>query len=240
MKSLRKKNQKAKKLAEKKRQRKYISLNQKIWESFLRTEEKEFREAFKFGKEEIEKIGIEKFVKAMGFKNADDVGAWKNYAMHLVICPDCGRDFGIYEFYSICKSCEKNYDMEKVHKMHTQVVKENNGEANPGEFLYAFYSTKSLRNFCLNSRSKDKNKACVLYALVFDEEKQDFHVRLLEDLKSGEKAKFVLESGELYEESGAQVFEITKDASTTEDGFCEFEYEPFTKPLPINAFAKEV
>ena len=240
MKSLRKKNQKAKRLAEKKRQRKYISLSQQIWKSFLKTEEKEFREAFKFGKEEIEKIGVEKFIKAMGFKNADDVSAWRTYAMHLVICPDCGKDFGIYEFYSVCPSCEKNYDMEKVHRMHTQIVKANNEEANPGEFLYAFYSTKSLRSFCLNSRSKDKNRASVLYALVFNEEKQDFHVGLLEDLKQGERAKFVLESGELYEENGANVFEITKDAEVTEDGFCEFEYEPFTKPLPVNTFAKEM
>lgn len=240
MKSIRKRSQKERRLEAKKRRRKYISLNNQIWENFLKTEEKEFREAFKFGKEEIEKIGIEKFIKAMGFKNADDVGAWRNYAMHLVICPDCGKDFGIYEFYSICSSCEKNYDMEKVHKMHTQIVKANNSEANPGEFLYAFYSTKSLRNFCLNNRSKDKRKACVLYALIFNEEKQDFHVGLLEDLKIGEKAKFVLENGELYEENGTQVFEITKDAETTEEGFCEFEYEPFLKPLPVNTFAKEV
>ena len=103
----------------KNKKKKKISKNGKpfkIFEAFLKVEP-QFKEYLGYGEEEIRKIGICKFIKAMGWTNANQVNSWKTDVLHIVTCQICGKDFAIYETeFAICKECSKGYNMNAISK----------------------------------------------------------------------------------------------------------------------------
>jgi len=86
-----------------------------IWNKFLAEEEKDFKEKCHFGKEEITKIGIDKFIKANGWMSPDDVSKWRTDALHIMPCPECGEEFGIFDDndLGLCLKCLPKFDLEK-------------------------------------------------------------------------------------------------------------------------------
>lgn len=231
-----------KKQAEKIKKRQQIMQNRfnrnkesTLWKAFLKQEEPDFREAYKFGKTEIEKIGVEKFFKTMGFEKKEDLSKWRTDVLHVCICPDCKKDFGIYEFYSVCPNCEKKYDMSRVKRAHTLTVSENKEEANPGEFLFAFMFSKQLRNFYLLNSSKDK---LPIYALKYNQDTQSWQVNLIQDLTQGSIVKFVLSDGSTYKEDNIDTFKVTAPVKYDEKTFeLSIEYEATKIMLPINTLS---
>ena len=233
MKSQKKQNAKIRRRRQIIEGRKITSKESALWKIFLKNEEKDFKELYKFGKEEIERIGVNKFFSIMGFDKKEDLSKWRTDALHICICPDCKNNFGIYEFYSVCSECEEKYDMSKVKKAHTLMVAENKNEANPGEFLFAFMASKQLRNFYLADSPKTKN---VIYALKYELNTQDWHVYLIQDLKRNDTVKYVLSDGSTYKENDRDVFRLTDDVTydeVTKDLI--IKYEASEAVLPINA-----
>ena len=234
MKSNKKRNAKIKKHREMLKKRKYsYDVIWGIYKEFLKTEEKDFREVHKFGKEDIERIGVVKFINAMGFTKKEDVCKWRTDALHLVICPECRNDFGIYEFYSICPNCEAKYNMEEVHKAHTLATNVNKNEANPGEFLFAFMASKELRDFYLKGQKQEPKP---LYALKYDGYNQCWNVSLFCDLAEGDTVKFIMSDGSIYKENEAELFEFIGFESITNEEIC-MRYHAIQRPTPINALS---
>ena len=102
----------------KKKNKKKISKDKpfEIFEAFLKVEP-QFKEYLGYGKEEIEKIGVCKFVKAMGWTNVNQINSWKTDILHIVPCIVCGNDFAIHELdFGICKECSKEYDVNRISK----------------------------------------------------------------------------------------------------------------------------
>lgn len=88
----------------------------KIFEAFLKVEP-QFKEYLGYGKDEIKQIGVCKFIKIMGWTNANQVNSWKTDVLHIVPCHVCGKEFAIQETeFGICKNCSKDYDMPRIDK----------------------------------------------------------------------------------------------------------------------------
>lgn len=88
---------------------------EKIWNAF-RDDLKDFEEKMGYGKEMIEKIGVNKFIDAMDWRSPSDVPKWKTDMMHIYFCVNCEDNFVIYEETPICKVCKEQYDFEKIEK----------------------------------------------------------------------------------------------------------------------------
>lgn len=85
-----------------------------IFEAFLKVEP-QFKAYLGYGKEEIEEIGVCKFIKTMGWTRVDQVNSWKTDTLHIVPCNVCGKEFAIQETdFGICEKCKKDYDMVKL------------------------------------------------------------------------------------------------------------------------------
>ena len=91
---------------------------QNIWESFLMNTEADFKKYMGYGKEEIEKIGIVKFIDAYDWRNAADVFSWKTDKIHIIICAHCKNEFVPLELQlGLCKECQELYDLEKLENV---------------------------------------------------------------------------------------------------------------------------
>lgn len=92
-----------------------------IWGAFVDTEAKDFETAMGFGREEIERIGIFKFVDAYDWRNASEVSSWRTDKMHIIICPHCKSEFGIFENFGLCHNCRPHYDLEALKNVIVSV-----------------------------------------------------------------------------------------------------------------------
>ena len=90
-----------------------------IWAKFLKTQEREFAKEIGYGRKEIERIGVKKFIDRMGWETESDVDKWRTDALALVVCPHCKNDFAALDIYGggLCKECWKQYDMPAWRKV---------------------------------------------------------------------------------------------------------------------------
>ena len=85
-----------------------------IFKAFLKVEP-QFKAYLGYGREEIEEIGVCKFIKTMDWTKVDQVNSWKTDTLHIVPCHVCGKEFAIQETdFGICGNCKKDYDMVKL------------------------------------------------------------------------------------------------------------------------------
>jgi hypothetical protein len=134
---------------------------QNIWDSFLSNEEETFKTIMGYGKTEIEKIGIEKFIDAFDWPDALAVDSYRTVDMfHIIPCPHCSRDFGNAEDdFGLCSSCKDLYDLDFL----TQLIMATQAEA-----------MELVRQYNLNTVPNTKRSA--LGNFVMD---QDFRERFL-------------------------------------------------------------
>lgn len=85
----------------------------RIWDAFKGLPEedlKHFEKFHGFGIPEIEAVGADVFVNAIGWESEDQVESWKTDKLHLMICPACKEDFGPFEMTSgLCDKCRGDY-----------------------------------------------------------------------------------------------------------------------------------
>lgn len=94
-----------------------------IWKAFLNQDVQTLNEFAKFhgyGISDIEEIGWEKFIDAMGWTNSGQIESWRTDRLHNVICPNCKEDFGILEIQaSLCDTCKDDFYYELVEDFDT-------------------------------------------------------------------------------------------------------------------------
>lgn len=177
-----------------------------IWKAFLDTEEQDFKKYIGFGKEEIERIGISKFLCAIGFKSTNDIKKWRTDRFHLTICPDCHNDFGIYELYSVCNNCIKNY---RTKEIDTALTANTQSGYLAADFYQMFYMSKIVRDsFKINSA---EGKKCLYLRLI--EDPKNITVILPEDVKVGDTVQFVMNDLTIYSENECTCFKIIEKSS---------------------------
>ena len=116
-----------------------------IWAAFLEKEEAEFVKQMGYGKKQIKKIGFKKFIDAMDWRSIDEIGSYKKDAMHIIICPNCTQEFGIYEInIGLCNICLPKFDMERFWKTYAAVGEMDKNESNG--MLYYFLTIPEFRN----------------------------------------------------------------------------------------------
>lgn len=106
----------------------------KIWNAFLLNEEKEFKQKMMYGKKEIEKIGVKKFIDTMDW-SIEDVGKWRTDRMYVVICCSCKDNFSVYNHGGLCSDCEKDFRLDDFLKTCTS-----------SDLLEKFYFNEEFRN----------------------------------------------------------------------------------------------
>jgi hypothetical protein len=96
-----------------------------IYSKFLSEEVNEFKEAKGFGVEEIEKIGVKKFIDANDWRSEEDVKKWQTDPVGVIVCLHCENDFapldmiGRLECYGVCSKCAKLFDLERINVIAT-------------------------------------------------------------------------------------------------------------------------
>ena len=176
---------------------------QRMWQAFIKTEESDFKKYMGFGKDEIERIGVKKFFDAIGFKTIDDLSKWRKDRFHLTVCPDCKNAFGIYEMYSVCDDCMKNYNKKAIDRALTANTQSGDLAA---DFYQMFFLSKTVRDSFRISRHT--GKTCIYLRRIIDPDNID--VMLIEDIKEGETVQFVMNDLTIFEENGFTCFVIDK------------------------------
>ena len=105
-----------------------------IWTEFLTNEESDFRQKMMYGKEEIERIGINKFIDTMDW-SLGETGKWRTDRMYVVICCNCKDNFSIYNHGGLCPTCEKDFRLDDFLKICTS-----------SKILEKFYFDPKFRN----------------------------------------------------------------------------------------------
>ncbi|HOA81514.1 MAG TPA: hypothetical protein PKK61_10710, partial [Defluviitaleaceae bacterium] len=115
-----------------------------IWKAFLENEEKTFKKMLGYGKKAIKKIGYKKFIDTMDWRTPQDVSKYKTDVMHVVICPVCKNEFGLYEQnIGLCHKCSQNYDMDRFWATYSAVAKQNMQEAD--SMIKLFFAFNEFR-----------------------------------------------------------------------------------------------
>ena len=120
-----------------------------IWKAFLDTEEPEFKKAFGFGKKDIRKVGVRRFVKANGWASTEDVVKWRTDKLHVTICPSCKKDFGIMDdSLGLCDKCVNLFDLNSFYE---DIKKHAKTDQDIAKSLTYFYCSPRFRdNYRLN------------------------------------------------------------------------------------------
>lgn len=78
---------------------------------------KEFEERMGYGLEDIERIGVDKFIKSMDWTRREQVLSWKTDKAHIIPCIECNSEFAVFEIdFGLCKECQKKYDLREIQK----------------------------------------------------------------------------------------------------------------------------
>lgn len=92
----------------------YEYLSETIMNEFFKHID-EFEKFMGYGKEDITRIGIRKFVEKMGWTCENQVLSWKTDRAHIVPCVECSDDFAIFEMdFGLCNNCKEKYDLIKM------------------------------------------------------------------------------------------------------------------------------
>lgn len=115
-----------------------------IWKAFKKHDE-DFKKTAGYGVAEIEKIGVNKFIDAMDWRNSKDVEKFRTDKCHVMICSHCKSDFGVFEItYSLCPSCTKLFDIKKLSEHCSIAQKEH--ERGAFEVSINFLAHKEFRD----------------------------------------------------------------------------------------------
>lgn len=186
-----------------------------LWEVFLEKYETDFKEYMRYGKEEIEAIGIELFFKSMGWEEESQLGSYRTDAMHIMPCIDCGKKFGLAEKdFGLCEDCKERYDLIQFEK-YKEAVSATEGITNGMRLIQCFMLSKEFRE-SFSSGNEDSPMYAVWAIPVGDvpEEEWGWTPCALEDLKtefSGPQSKLkvfkiVLKNLSIYNQDGQEKF----------------------------------
>lgn len=92
------------------------NVNKDIWKEFCQKELNDFEQYMGYTKENIKKIGVNKFIKAMGLRDVNDVNKWRTDRVHIVPCCCCRKEFALFELdFGICPKCLKSFDTSRLN-----------------------------------------------------------------------------------------------------------------------------
>lgn len=119
-----------------------------------------FRRKFGFGLEEMEAIGIEKYIKALDWNNRNQITSWKTDKLHFMICPNCKNNFGIWEHHAgLCEACKDDFFHELLEGLTPLISMDDDDALREGKFM--FMSDVRLREI-LKKKSHDFKEAVKL------------------------------------------------------------------------------
>lgn len=122
-----------------------------IWDEFKTRYSNDFEDYMGYGVEEIERIGINKFLTAMDWRSIDDVPKYKTDAIKVIPCCDCGNEFATYQLdYGLCDKCKPKYDLESFENALGAAEKENEGSSYD---LIVLFINFGMRNFYAKQRN---------------------------------------------------------------------------------------
>ena len=187
----------------------------RLWSIFLEKYEKDFKEYMKYGKEEIEAIGVELFFESMGWDNECQFSSYLKDTLHIMPCVDCGKKFGIIERdFGLCEDCKEKYDLIQFEK-YKNVVAATEGISAGVRLMQCFMLSKEFR-ISFSSGDEDSPMYAIWAIPVdgFPEEEWGWTPCALEDLKnmftgpqSVPKAfKIVLKNLSVYNQNGEDKF----------------------------------
>lgn len=115
-----------------------------IWKIFLSIEP-EFKAYMGYGKEEIEVIGINKFIDFMDWSEEEDILKYKSDRVKAIPCIHCGKHMTTFQLdLGLCEHCKPLYYTDKLTKIMAEEDKVNPG-ASFG-VITAFIYVKEFRD----------------------------------------------------------------------------------------------
>lgn len=125
-----------------------------LWKLFCDTYEEDFKAYMGYGKDEIKKVGVEKFFDFTDWCSEDDIKKFKQDTLKIVVCPVCKKEYAVFPSeYGICKKCLKKYDTEKL-ELYLSSLKD---EGQILDMLTLFAFDKEVRNtFLIDTKGKKK------------------------------------------------------------------------------------
>lgn len=115
-----------------------------IWKIFLSIEP-EFKAYMGYGKEEIEAIGINKFIDFMDWSEEEDILKYKSDRVKAIPCIHCGKNMTTFQLdMGLCEHCKPLYYVDKLTKIMAEEDKINPG-ASFG-VITAFIYVKEFRD----------------------------------------------------------------------------------------------
>lgn len=159
-----------------------------IWDEFKTHYSNDFEDYMGYGVEEIERIGIDKFLTAMDWRSIDDVPKYKTDAIKVILCCDCGNEFATYQLdYGLCDKCKPKYDLESFEKALKAAEKENEGSSYD---LIVLFINFGMKNFYAKQRSIETVADLFFFDIValtdgdFIDNHRDFVVNNFEVVRS--------------------------------------------------------
>ena len=186
-----------------------------LWSVFLDKYEADFKEYMRYGKEEIESIGVELFFESMGWEEESQFSSYLTDAMHIMPCVDCGKKFGIVERdFGLCDDCKKNYDLTQFEK-YRNIVSTTEGYMGGLLLTQCFMLSKEFRNSF--SSGNDDSPMYAVWAIPLNdipEEEWGWTPCALEDLRenfTGPQStpkvfKIILKNLSVYDQDGQNKF----------------------------------
>lgn len=168
----------------------------KVWKFFSENEyAKEFKSYMGYGVEEIEKVGVEKFLKAVDW-SIDNVKnhQWTRDAVKVLICGECKNEFTTFQLdYGLCDNCKPKFDIARFEKSLSALEKKIPGSSEQEIMLFTFFEEyrecyKKLSDDEIIKAIKDGNfvspNAILLILESLKENKENIVEVILEDLLS--------------------------------------------------------
>lgn len=124
------------------------AISRGIWAAFLKGEAHDFAKEMGYGPKEIKAIGVRKFIAAHGWSRTDQVVSWRTDLWRIVICPGCGKDFGILnDDMGLCSKCLPLYDLNAYFAEVQRIVGEDTEKMSEalGKAIIAFMYSSELR-----------------------------------------------------------------------------------------------
>lgn len=195
------------------------SSTEELWNEFLEKYEPEFKAYLGYGKDEIKRIGIDSFFKAIGWTKPEQLSSFKTDRMHIIPCIECGKEFAVFEDnYGLCDKCKDKYDLEEFSNFYRKIL-ESDGVKAGNDLISGFFASPDYRKtFAVKSDSTPE------YALI---KKGSGAWRLfpleslLSLLRSGDNYTYqiILHDQSLYSKDGKTEF---SDIDTAEELSKEF------------------
>lgn len=121
------------------------SNRENLWNEFLEKYEAEFKAYLGYGKEEIEKIGINEFFDTIGWESPEHLKSFKTDKMHIIPCIECGNRFAVFEDgYGLCNECQKKYDLDEFSKFYSSIADEEGLKA-ANDLVSGFFASPEYR-----------------------------------------------------------------------------------------------